>query len=143
MIDNACCPPLPAGWEARPAGCWGEEEKSHSSLAALRTYWIAKQSIRPIESPAHIGHSQNMAFAPLDPCCGPYQAEEENEDFRTNFNLSYLFPELPASLLMQRPFTKPLCIFMQFRRRCNSRSLIFPSWKKVAVDYVQFAPNRR
>ena len=130
----------PDGWEARPAAGWGEEEKSHSSLAALRTYWIAKQSIRPIGSPAHIGHSQNMAFAPLDPCCGPYQAEVENEDFRTKFDLSYLFPELPASpkLLMQTPFTKPLCKFMQFRRRCNSRS-----WKKVAVDYVQFAPNRR
>ena len=132
------------GWEPRPAG-WGEEEKSHSSLPALRTYWIAKQSIRPIGAPAHIGHSQNTAFAPLDPCCGPYQAEEENEDFRTNFNLSHLFTELSASpkFLMQTPFTKPLCIFMQFRRRCNSRSLISPSWKKVAVDYVQFAPNRR
>ena len=30
------------GWEPRPG--WGEEEKSHSSLAALRTYWIAKQT---------------------------------------------------------------------------------------------------
>ena len=60
-------------------------------------------------------------------------------------HISFLIPELPASpkFLMQTPFTKPLCIFMQFRRRCNSRSLIFPSWKKVAVDYVQFAPNRR
>ena len=111
----------PDRWEARPAG-WGEEEKSHSSLAALRTYWIAKQSIRPIGSPAHIGHSQNMAFAPLDPCCGPYQAEEENEDFRTNFNLSYLilfvfFPGCYNKLLISTiyPFYSEVNVFSRIR----------------------------
>ena len=143
MIDNACClPPGRMGTSprlgrgrkitqliARPAHIL-DRKTEYPPYWIPRSYWtFAKHGVRSIGS----------MLRALSGRRGKWGLPNKLQ------SLVYLFPKLPASpkFLMQTPFTKPLCIFMQFRRRCNSRSLIFPSWKKVAVDYVQFAPNRR